>query len=131
MRNDFHRQQIGQIDKDLEQYMKTLPSRDPVGQPLEEVKLTAKQRKKLKPNRKSKDNRPAFDLGAELTRLMGVDLRLIDGIDVMTAQTIYSEVSADLSPWPTEGDWASWLVSLRGLETRRQWGEWVVGWIRS
>jgi transposase len=106
---DFHRQQIVGIDKELEQYMKTLPSRDPVGQPVEQAQLTAKQRKKLKPNRKSKDNRPAFDLGAELTRLMGVDLRIIDGIDVMTVQTIYSEVGADLSAWPTEGAWASWL----------------------
>src|SRR5260370_23933164 len=40
---------------------------------------------------------------------MGVDLRLIDGIDVMTIQTIYSEGVADLSNWPTEGSFASWL----------------------
>jgi transposase len=107
--HDFYRKQLADIDKELEQYMKALPGREPVGQPVEKDKLTAKQQKKMKPNRKSKDNRPAFDLGAELTRLMGVDLRIIDGIDVMTAQTIYSEVGADLSAWPTEGDWASWL----------------------
>lgn len=106
---DFHRKQLTTIDKELEQYMKTLPSREAVGQPVEKDKLTSKQRKKMSPNRKSKDNRPAFDLGAELTRLLGVDLRIIDGIDVMTAQTIYSEVGADLSAWPTERDWASWL----------------------
>ena len=40
---------------------------------------------------------------------MGVDLRLIDGIDVMTAQTIYSEVGAELSAWPTEAAFSSWL----------------------
>lgn len=107
--HDFYRKQLAEIDRELEQYMSTLPSREPVGQTVEKVKLTAKQRKKMRPNRKSKDNRPAFDLGAELTRLMGVDLRIVDGIDVMTAQTIYSEVGADLSLWPTEGDWASWL----------------------
>ena len=107
---DFHRQQLVSIDKQLEQYMATLPSREPVGKvERDDTKLSAKQRKKLKPSRKKKDNRPAFDLGTELTRLMGVDLRIIDGIDVMTIQTIYSEVGADLSAWPTEGDWASWL----------------------
>ena len=87
---DFYRKQLAAIDKQLEQYMKTLPSRESVGEAVDQSELTAKQRKKIKPNRKSKDNRPAFDLGAELTRLMGVDLRIIDGIDVMTAQTIYS-----------------------------------------
>jgi transposase len=75
--------------------------------------LPAKQRKKmnkkLKATRKQKDNRPAFDLGAELARLMGVDLRIIDGIDVMTAQTIYSELGPDLSAFPNEHAFASWL----------------------
>lgn len=107
---DFHRQQLATIDTELQKYMTALPTREPVGEaPVEGSRVSAKQRKKLKANRKSKDNRPAFDLGAELKRLMGVDLRLIDGIDVMTVQTIYSEVGADLSAWPTEDAWASWL----------------------
>jgi transposase len=106
---DFHRQQLSRIDKEVEKYMAALPTREPVGKAEESAKLTAKQRKKRKANRKSKDNRPAFDLGAELARLMGVDLRIIDGIDVMTTQTIYTEVGADLSAWPTEEAWASWL----------------------
>ena len=106
---DFHRGQLVTIDAELQKYMTVLPTREPVGKVEDQSKLTAKQRKKRKANRKSKDNRPAFDLGAELTRLMGVDLRLIDGIDLMTAQTIYSEVGADLSAWPTEDAWASWL----------------------
>ena len=108
---DFHRKQLTTIDSELQKYMAALPTREPVGkaEARDDSKLTAKQRKKRKANRKSKDNRPAFDLGAELTRLMGVDLRIIDGIDLMTVQTIYSEVGADLSAWPTEGAWASWL----------------------
>src|SRR5260370_42642567 len=90
--------------------MTALATREPVGEVSADIsKLSAKLRKKLKANRKSKDNRPAFDLGAELERLMGVDLRLIAGIDVMTIQTIYSEVGADLSKRPTEGRFAAWL----------------------
>lgn len=42
-----------------------------------------------------------------MARLIGVDLRIIDGIDVMTAQTIYSELGPDLSAFPNEGAFAS------------------------
>ena len=107
---DYHRRQLKKIDAELESYMAMLPTREVAGEvSTEPSKLSAKLRKKLKANRKTKDNRPAFDIGAELARLMGVDLRLIDGIDVMTAQTIYSELGADLSAWPNEDAFASWL----------------------
>jgi transposase len=113
---DFHRQQLASIDAELQKYLSARPTREPVGEAAVEIdtsQLPAKQRKKmnkkLKATRKQKDNRPAFDLGAELARLMGVDLRIIDGIDVMTAQTIYSELGPDLSAFPNEGAFASWL----------------------
>jgi transposase len=111
---DFHRKQVVACDTQLQKYMAALPSREPVGKtepPVEAAnsKQSAKQRKKLKANRKTKDNRPSFDLGTELARLMGVDLRIIDGIDLMTAQVLYSELGADLSAWPTEGHFTSWL----------------------
>ena len=113
---EFHRKQLGRIDKELEKYMAAQPTREPVGEAavrIDTSQLPAKQRqklnKKLKATRKQKDNRPAFDLGAELARLMGVDLRIIDGIDVMTAQTIYSEIGPDLSAFPNEDAFASWL----------------------
>ena len=36
-----------------------------------------------------------MELEAELKRISGVDLTSIDGIDVMTAQTILSEIGTD------------------------------------
>ena len=106
---EFHRRQLGSIDQALEKYMAAQPTREPVGEAavaIDASKLPAKQRQKLnqklKATRKQKDNRPGFDLGAELARLMGVDLRIIDGIDVMTAQTIYSEIGPDLSAFRNE-----------------------------
>ena len=45
----------------------------------------------------------------ELYRITGVDLTRIDGIHVMIAQTILSEVGLDMSRWPTEAHFASWL----------------------
>lgn len=111
---DFYQRQLAACDTELQKYLAALPSREPVGagegSQSEEVKVkTAYQRRKRSARRKTKDNRPDFDLGAELERLLGVDLRIIDGIDLMTAQTIYSELGSDLSAWPTEKHFTSWL----------------------
>jgi len=38
-----------------------------------------------------------------------VDLTRIDGLDVMVAQTVISEVGPDTSRWKTEAHFASWL----------------------
>jgi transposase len=109
---DFCQKQIAECDGELQKYLAELPSRESgkgeaVGEAAREK--TAKQLKKIKTRRKIGDNRPNFDLGAELERLMGVDLRLIDGIDLLTAQVVYSELGPDLSAWPTESHFTSWL----------------------
>lgn len=44
-----------------------------------------------------------------LQRITGVDLTRIDGVDVIVAQTVISEVGLDMSPWKTEAHFASWL----------------------
>jgi len=41
--------------------------------------------------------------------MIGVDLIAIDGFDVLTVQTIISEVGLDMTKWPTEKHFASWL----------------------
>ncbi len=64
----------------------------------------------LRPRRPSRgSNRPAFDLQSHLHRITGVDLTRIDGLNVLTIQTIISEVGLDMSPWPTEKHFTSWL----------------------
>src|SRR5260370_40136305 len=65
-----------------------------------------KPKTKVKPAPK---NAPAFDIGAELTRLLGADLRTIDGVNIHIAQTVYTEVGPDLSAFPTEGNFTSCL----------------------
>jgi transposase len=59
--------------------------------------------------RPGKDNTPHFDLRAELYRMAGVDLTQIDGINVLTAQVVLSEIGIDMSKWPTANHFASWL----------------------
>lgn len=46
---------------------------------------------------------------AELIRLTGVDLVAIKGISTSLAQTILSEIGMDMSRWPTDKHFASWL----------------------
>jgi transposase len=55
--------------------------------------------------------RNEFDLKAELQRVCGVDLTSIDGIDVMTAQTVVAELGTDFSRWKDEAH----LTSRLGL----------------
>ena len=54
-------------------------------------------------------NAPTFDLRTELYRITGIDWSQINGIDVLTAQTVIAEAGADLSAFPSEKQFASWL----------------------
>jgi hypothetical protein len=54
-------------------------------------------------------NAPGFDLRTELYRITGIDWSPINGIDVLTAQTVIAEAGADLSAFPSEEQFASWL----------------------
>lgn len=104
----FAHQQMRECDGKLEQYLAALPTRilEVPGPPeCGPVAAPKKAAKKSKP----KGNAPALDLKTELKRICGVDLTSIDGVDVMTAQTIISEVGTDLRGFPTEDDFASWL----------------------
>jgi transposase len=62
-----------------------------------------------KAGKKAGGNAPQFNLRGELYRISGIDLTRIDGINVMIAQTIVAEVGLDMSKWPTEAHFASWL----------------------
>lgn len=54
-------------------------------------------------------NAPKFDLRTRLFQMCGVDLTRIDGIDVTTALVVVSEIGADMSRFPSDKHFASWL----------------------
>ena len=114
---DFHQKQWNDCDLKLQGYLVALPDRERArsGSVEEVVSQTGKgkssQRKKPA---KPRANEPHFDLEGELKRLLGVDLMRIDGIGVMTAQVIHAEWGPDLSAFPNEGAFRSWLeLALR------------------
>lgn len=71
---------------------------------------TPGERRRAGPKRRRKagSHTPQFDLGGELSRISGVDLTRIDGIDVGVAQTVISEVGVDMTRRKTEAHFASW-----------------------
>jgi transposase len=98
---DVYQRRIAECDQQLQKH---LASFDDSAVPLQPPQKEAKG-KKAKPAK----NAPRFDLSSELQRITGVDLTQIDGIDVMVAQTLVSEVGVDMSRWKTEAHFASWL----------------------
>jgi transposase len=111
---DFQQKQMAACDVQLQKYMGALPTREAPGEP-PAVERAREQRRKAKAKWRPK-NQPGFDLGAELRRTTGVDLTSIDGINVITAQVIVSELGADLSAFPSEAHFTSWL----GLAPQRE-----------
>jgi transposase len=59
--------------------------------------------------KKGSKNAPAFDLRTELYRITGIDWSQVNGIDVLTAQTVIAECGADLRAFPSEKQYTSWL----------------------
>ena len=94
----FHHRQITECDHQVQAELAQLPNR------AGEKTRTNKQRKR---GRKSNDVR--FEATAPLFQALGVDLTLIEGIDVGTALVILAEIGVDVSRFPTEKHFASWL----------------------
>jgi len=112
---DFVQKQLEECDRRLQTYLTAMPSRvmaennggDKPATPPAGERGTGGKKKKRIPSR----NAPkSFNLAVELKRICGVDATRIEGVDVMTVQTIVAELDADLqSYWPSENHFASWL----------------------
>ncbi len=70
-----------------------------------------------KPRTKTKQvNAPKFDVRAMLYQLTGIDLTLIHGIGSSVALSLIAECGTDLSRWPTEKHFTSWLCLSPGCK---------------
>jgi transposase len=94
----FHHQQIAQCDAMIQAELAELPNRSG------DRSFTAKR-----PRCGRKANDLSFDACGPLFKALGVDLTEIEGIDVGTALVILAEIGVDVSRFPTEQHFASWL----------------------
>jgi transposase len=94
----FHHQQIAQCDAMIQAELANLPNRS-----------GDKCFKPTPPRCGRKPNDLNFDACEPLFQALGVDLTQIEGINVGTALVILAEIGVDVSRFPTEKQFASWL----------------------
>jgi transposase len=99
---DFVGTQLAECDQQIEHQMLALQTHD--GEP-------AKGKKRGRAR-----NAPKFDLRAQLFKMCGVDLTRIDGIDITTALAVISETGADMSRFPSDKHFASWMGLCPGTK---------------
>jgi transposase len=96
---DFYTEQLMACDVEIERQFANLK---PISDDLPPLPPSNKR------NTNSK-NAPNYDARSHLYRLTGVDLVAISGLNASTVQTIISEIGTDLSAFPTEKHFCSWL----------------------
>jgi hypothetical protein len=97
---DCYTEQLRDCDTEIERQFANLK---PVSDDLPPLPPSAK------PDTHSK-NAPTYDARSYLYRLTDVDLVAITGLNESTVQSIISEVGTDLSAFPTEKHFCSWLT---------------------
>jgi transposase len=100
----FFHQRLAEVDQQIETQLKTFEDKSQ-GKPLEP--------RTTRPRRTA--NTPAFDVRQYLYGMTGVDLTEVDGLDANTVLIVISEIGLDMSRWPTEKHFTSWLTLCPGV----------------
>jgi transposase len=96
-------ERISECDKEIEKLVAAFEPRVyPDEKPLPE------DRKQKQRKRRRKSGNPDFNMRAEAYKLFGVDLTQIPGLMTLVF-VLFSEVSRDMSRWPSAGHFVSWL----------------------
>ena len=95
-----YQEKIYDCDLELRKHLESLGSK---------VDLQAQPMGPQPKGQKSGRNTPRFDLRTELYRITGIAWAQVNGMDVVTAQTVIAECGADLSAFPSEKQFTSWL----------------------
>lgn len=98
---DVYQQHLAACDEAIAAQLATLVGHAP---PREAPAPPARRQKK------TRDNAPQIELRQPLYRLTGVDLSQIDAIGPYTALRLIAEIGTDMTRWPTERHFTSWLA---------------------
>ena len=96
---DFFTTQLAECDQEIERQFANLKPLDADLPPLPPSDKTDSHSK----------NAPSYDARRYLYQMTGVDLVAISGLNESTVQTIISEIGTDLSAFPSEKHFCSWL----------------------
>jgi transposase len=100
---DMYHHQLATCDAAIEAHLATLAAQaPPPAGPLPAPRTKAKP--------KTRDNAPRFDIRTPLHQLTGVDLTQIDTIGPYSALRLLAEIGTDMTRWPTEKHFTSWLT---------------------
>jgi transposase len=98
----FYHRQLTELDERIEVCLKGFEDR------------SAGQQVPRSGRPKAGSNAPEFDMRKLLLQMTGVDLTTIDGLNGHSALELLSEIGTDMSLWPTEKHFASWLCLCPG-----------------
>jgi len=102
----FFLERIATCDKSIEAQLQRYAAFQNEG----EVPLSAVAEVNGLPRGKKKNkNAPKFDTRSFLTSILGVDVMAIYGLSEISALEILAETGADMSKWPSEKHFVSWL----------------------
>ena len=97
---DSYQRQIGACDGEIESLLQDVAAKHALpGTALP----PARRRQRHK-------NAPRFDIRSPLHQLSGVDLTQIDAIGPYTALRLIAEIGTDMTRWPSEKHFTSWLT---------------------
>lgn len=100
----FFAGQVRECDRQVEQETARLVAL--FGQGADAVPEPAPER----PGKRKRPHAPVGDVRASLRHLTGVDLTAIPGFGELTAQGLVAETGLDMSRWPSEKHFVSWLA---------------------
>lgn len=105
---DYYTQKINECDHEMRQQYQNLSSQ---ANP-DDIPPSSSRRKNTR-----QKNALNFDVRGELYRVCGVDLLKVPGLNVNTVNTLISETGTDMSKWPTDKHFSSWLCVCPTNET--------------
>jgi len=95
---------IGECDAEIERLLQAFA---PPDDPPEEKPTEALTEAQTIPEKSDPAQR--FDLRQEMTRLLGVDLTTVPGLQAPSVHRLFAEIGRDLSAFPTAKHFVSWL----------------------
>jgi hypothetical protein len=104
---DFYTTQLSACDAEIERVFSVIKPRFETIDEASEAPSTCTPPRR-KPHSHSK-NAPEVNTRAHLLRITGVDLVAVHGMSDSIAQTIVSEIGTDMSKWPDDKHFCSWL----------------------